>query len=185
MVCAFLAPTLEVDLRCVVRVFLPATFGVDDLDMILASRYAAIVAVRSNLTWIYGINVPHRCRESRAIKLGIHDNPDGKYLIKGGGPKVLEALPTQEGASPLARPHRWQALWSNGEHGSGCPGAVAVPHAPVLRRNPGFEFYPLLEGRRPPPGSLRSLLVRPETDLDFLLIEDFFASIVIFSQEAS
>jgi hypothetical protein len=60
-----------------------------------------------------------------------------------------------------------------------------VPHAPVLRRNPGFEFYPLLEGRRPPPESLRSFLVSPETDLDFLLIEDSFASIVVLSQEAS
>jgi hypothetical protein len=26
--------------------------------------------------------------DDRAIKLVIHDNPDGKYLIKGGGPKV-------------------------------------------------------------------------------------------------
>ena len=26
--------------------------------------------------------------DERAIKLVIHDNPDGKYLIKGGGPKV-------------------------------------------------------------------------------------------------
>ena len=24
----------------------------------------------------------------QVIELGIHDNPDGKYLIKGGGPKV-------------------------------------------------------------------------------------------------
>jgi hypothetical protein len=24
----------------------------------------------------------------RVIKLVIHDNPDGKYLIKGGGPRV-------------------------------------------------------------------------------------------------
>ena len=48
-----------------------------------------------------------------------------------------------------------------------------------------LEFRPLLEGRRPSPGSLGSFLVGPETDLDFLLIEDFFAGIVIFSQEAS
>ena len=26
--------------------------------------------------------------DERVIKLVIHDNPDGKYLIKGGGPKV-------------------------------------------------------------------------------------------------
>ena len=48
-----------------------------------------------------------------------------------------------------------------------------------------LEFRPLLEGRRPPPRPLGSFLVSPETDLDFLLIEDFFASIVIFGQEAS
>ena len=28
------------------------------------------------------------CTDERVIKLVIHDNPDGKYLIKGGGPKV-------------------------------------------------------------------------------------------------
>jgi hypothetical protein len=43
----------------------------------------------------------------------------------------------------------------------------------------------LLEGRLPPPESLRSFLVSPKTDLDFLLIEDSFASIVILSQEVS
>ena len=48
-----------------------------------------------------------------------------------------------------------------------------------------LELRPPLEGRRPSPGSLGSLLVGPETDLDFFFIEDFFASIVIFSQEAS
>ena len=26
--------------------------------------------------------------DDRAVKLIVHDNPDGKYLIKGGGPKV-------------------------------------------------------------------------------------------------
>jgi hypothetical protein len=50
---------------------------------------------------------------------------------------------------------------------------------------PVLELRPPLEGRRPSPGSLGSLLVGPETDLDFFFIEDFFASIVIFSQEAS
>jgi hypothetical protein len=54
-----------------------------------------------------------------------------------------------------------------------------------FRRPCGFEFCPLLEGRRPPPESLPSFLVSPETDLDFLLIEDPFASIVVPSQEAS
>lgn len=43
----------------------------------------------------------------------------------------------------------------------------------------------LLEGRLPPPESLWSFLVSPKTDLDFLLIEDSFASIVILSQEVS
>ena len=51
--------------------------------------------------------------------------------------------------------------------------------------SPVLQLRPPLEGRGPSPGSLGSLLVGPETDLDFLLIEDFFASIVIFSQEAS
>jgi hypothetical protein len=27
-------------------------------------------------------------RTARATKLVIQDNPDGKYLIKGGGPKI-------------------------------------------------------------------------------------------------
>ena len=44
------------------------------------------------------------------IDLRFHDNPDGKYLIKGGGPEGLEAVPTQEGASPLARHHLRQAV---------------------------------------------------------------------------
>ena len=48
-----------------------------------------------------------------------------------------------------------------------------------------LELRPPLEGCRPPPESLRSFLVGPETDLDFFFIEDFFTSIVIFSQEAS
>jgi hypothetical protein len=26
------------------------------------------------------------------IKLVIHENPDGKYLIKGGGPKVWKGI---------------------------------------------------------------------------------------------
>jgi hypothetical protein len=42
-----LAPTLEVNLR--LRGFLAAALGVDDLDMIPASRYAAIVAVDSTI----------------------------------------------------------------------------------------------------------------------------------------
>ena len=70
-------------------------------------------------------------------------------------------------------------------------GSVNHKSLPVKREErrpkptPSVGVRPLLEGRRPPPGSLRSLLVRPETDLDFFFIEDFFASIVIFSQEAS
>jgi hypothetical protein len=44
-------------------------------------------------------------------------------------------------------------------------------------------IVPFLEGRRPPPFSLRSFLVGPETSLDFLLIEDSFAGVEILSQE--
>jgi hypothetical protein len=72
------------------------------------------------------------------------------------------------------------------------PGSSAVLRRPLKNggRRPkptpfAFEFRPLLEGRRPPPRPLSSFFVSPETDLDFLLIEDFFASLVIFSQEAS
>ena len=60
--CAFLALTLEVDLRCVVRVFLAPTLGVNDFDMILAPRYAAIFAVRNNLTTDIPHYVPHQWR---------------------------------------------------------------------------------------------------------------------------
>ena len=31
--------------------------------------------------------------DERVIKLLIHENPDGKYLIKGGGPKVWKVPP--------------------------------------------------------------------------------------------
>ena len=52
------------------------------------------------------------------IDLRIHDNPDGKYLIKGGGREGLETLPSKEGASPLARHHPRQALRRHPEHRS-------------------------------------------------------------------
>jgi hypothetical protein len=68
-----------VDLRCVVRVFLAPTLGVNDFDMILAPRYAAIFAVRNNLTTDIPHYVPHQWREPRATKLVIQDNSDGKY----------------------------------------------------------------------------------------------------------
>ena len=48
-----------------------------------------------------------------------------------------------------------------------------------------LELRPPLEGCRPPPESLRSFLVGPETDLDFFFIEDFFANVMIFGQEVS
>jgi hypothetical protein len=83
---------------------------VNDFDMILAPRYAAIVAVRSNLTTDIPHYVPHQWREPRATKLVIQDNPDGKYLIKGGGPKIWKRLWPQERTSPLAGHHSWQAL---------------------------------------------------------------------------
>ncbi|MGA7535452.1 MAG: hypothetical protein WBW27_26605, partial [Pseudolabrys sp.] len=60
--------------------------------MILAPRYAAIVAVRNNLTTDIPHYVPHQWREPRATKLVIQDNPDGKYLIKSGGPKICACL---------------------------------------------------------------------------------------------
>ena len=35
--------------------------------------------------------------EERVIKLVIHDNPDGKYLIKGGGTKVWKRFRLRQG----------------------------------------------------------------------------------------
>ncbi|MFZ0398546.1 MAG: hypothetical protein WAM06_11020 [Methyloceanibacter sp.] len=59
----------------------------NDFDTILAPRYAAIVAVRNNLTTHIPHYVPHQWREPRATKLVIQDNPDGKYLIKVAAPR--------------------------------------------------------------------------------------------------
>ena len=87
--CAFLALTWEVDLRCVVRVFSAPTLGVNDFDMILDPRYAAIVAVRGNVTTDIPHYVPHRWREpgplsscflaSTAGIIGVHIAVDISY----------------------------------------------------------------------------------------------------------
>ena len=70
--CAFLALTFEVDLRCVVCVSLAPTLEVNDFDMILAPRYAAIVAVRSNLTThITRYRISSMASTARATKLVI------------------------------------------------------------------------------------------------------------------
>src|SRR5262245_26909456 len=81
--CAFLALTLEEDLRCVVRVFLAPTLGVNDFDMILAPRYAAIVAVRNNLI----TDIPH-------------------YLINGENRAATE-LDTSTAGRFLSKPSKW------------------------------------------------------------------------------
>lgn len=43
-----------------------------------------VEAAISRLVEMHGRGITHE----RAIKVEIHENPDGKYLIKGGGPKV-------------------------------------------------------------------------------------------------
>ena len=63
--------------------------------------------------------------DERVIKLLIHENPDGKYLIKGGGPKGLEALSVEEGSSAFARHHPRQALWHHGQHRTSCAATQA------------------------------------------------------------
>jgi hypothetical protein len=53
------------------------------------------------------------------IKLTIWPNPDGRYLLKGGGP-------TPQRASPLAERHPRQALWHHTEHRT-CGTASGAP----------------------------------------------------------
>jgi hypothetical protein len=48
------------------------------------ARLLQVEAAISRLIRRHGRSVS----DERVIKLVIHDNPDGKYLIKGGGPKV-------------------------------------------------------------------------------------------------
>ena len=49
---------------------------------------------------------------------------DGLYLIKGGGKRVLEAIPTlKQGLAQAARPHLRQALRRHPEHRPNCQGS--------------------------------------------------------------
>ena len=86
------------------RVFLAPTLGVNDFDMILDPRYAAIAAVRGNVTTDIPHYVPHRWREPRATKLVIQDNPNGKRLQD---PEAASASRKNVGAR---RHHSRQAL---------------------------------------------------------------------------
>ena len=70
----------------------------------------------------------------QVIDLRIHDNPDGKYLIKGGGPKVWKLFRLQERASPLARHHPRQAVRHYPEYRTERQG---VGRSPLIRRQGG------------------------------------------------
>ena len=81
---------------------LSANFGSERLRHDTRPSLRSNLAVRSNITTDIPHYVPHQWREPRATKLVIQDNPDGKYLIKGGGPKIWKRLWPQERTSPLA-----------------------------------------------------------------------------------
>ena len=55
-----------------------------------------------------------------AIDLRLHDNPDGKYLIKGGGPKVWKRFRLRKEHRRLQGLICRQALRRDGEHRFGC-----------------------------------------------------------------
>jgi hypothetical protein len=55
-----------------------------------------------------------------AVKLVIHPDPDGLYLLKGGESTDLGSFQDQEGVAQIARHRPRQALRPHGEHWKGC-----------------------------------------------------------------
>jgi hypothetical protein len=68
--------------------------------------------------------------DDRAIKLTIHENPDGKYLIKGGGPEVWTRF-------RLRREHRRPQGFI---HGKRCGTTENIGPAARKRRNDAFKI---------------------------------------------
>jgi hypothetical protein len=66
----------------------PATFRSRKLHLPVEYRTGKklleVEDAMSRLVERYGRGIPHE----KAIDLRVHDNPDGKYLIKGGGRKI-------------------------------------------------------------------------------------------------
>jgi hypothetical protein len=79
--------------------------------------------------------------DDRAIKLVIHDNPDGKYLIKGGGPDVWTRFRVRK------ENRRWQGII----HGKRCGTTQNIGSAarPVPREGNGALKERLAQPRKP------------------------------------
>jgi hypothetical protein len=60
------------------------------------------------------------------IKLQLYDNPDGKYLIKGGGPDVWKRFGIRKEHRRFAGPHLRQALWLHARAGASCANAASA-----------------------------------------------------------
>lgn len=52
------------------------------------AKLLLVEAAISRLARLHGRGISHE----KAIDLRVHDNPDGKYLIKGGGPKIWKCF---------------------------------------------------------------------------------------------
>jgi hypothetical protein len=58
------------------------------------------------------------------LKLTFPTNPNGVYLLKGGGPAGLAEVRSAELLAQVARLNSRQALWRHGEHRRGCTRAL-------------------------------------------------------------
>jgi hypothetical protein len=50
------------------------------------------------------------------IKVVIYDNPDGKYLVTGGGPDVWHRFGVSEAVAQTSGPYSRQSMRQYGEH---------------------------------------------------------------------
>jgi hypothetical protein len=65
--------------HCHLLVYLPAKFR-------SGAKLLQVEAAIARLVRLHAGNITHE----KAVDLRVHDDPDGKYLLKGGGPKVWE-----------------------------------------------------------------------------------------------